>query len=97
MLLWDVGAAARCGRACPATPAASCCVAFAPDGRVIATGGEDGLVRLWDVPSCQEPSRWSGTSTPSPRSRSRRTAWCWPRAALTAPSSFRVAARCCGR
>jgi WD40 repeat protein len=31
--------------------------AFAPDGKVIATGGKDGTVRLWDSTSCKEVGR----------------------------------------
>jgi RNA polymerase sigma factor (sigma-70 family) len=33
---------------------------FSPDGRTLATGGEDGVVRLWEVPSGQERRRFTG-------------------------------------
>jgi WD40 repeat protein len=35
----------------PGHDGGSRCVAFASDGRVLATGGDDGLVRLWEVHS----------------------------------------------
>ena len=27
------------------------CIAFRPDGRMLASGGREGVVRLWEVPS----------------------------------------------
>src|SRR5262249_18020507 len=35
-------------------------IAFSPDGRTLATGGEDGVVRLWEVASGQERRRFTG-------------------------------------
>jgi hypothetical protein len=46
LLLWDFTQQVR---ALPGHPAGTRSVSFAPDGRVLATGGDDGLLKLWDV------------------------------------------------
>lgn len=35
-------------------------VAFSPDGRILLTGGRDGIVRLWEIVSGKECARFSG-------------------------------------
>jgi hypothetical protein len=53
VLLWDVHRG-RVRATLPGHPTGTRCLAFAPDGRTLATGGYDHTVKLWDLPTGQE-------------------------------------------
>ncbi len=53
VLLWGV-ARHRLRGQLSGHPTGTCCIAFAPDGRTLATGGNDRTLTLWDAASGQE-------------------------------------------
>jgi WD40 repeat protein len=54
--LWDTETGLECGAVRTIAKAGVNAIAFSADGRTLATGGKDGVVRLWDV---EEDPSWS--------------------------------------
>jgi choice-of-anchor C domain-containing protein len=57
---WDMTTHKEAGAWLAAHPTAVIRLAFSPDGKTLATGGEDGLVKLWDVADRRERRKLKG-------------------------------------
>jgi WD40 repeat protein len=48
----------------PADPKEWACLCWSPDGKTVASGGADGLIRLWDPATDRELARWQAQESP---------------------------------
>jgi hypothetical protein len=59
LLLWDTATGQQVGRLGGSPGVAIAALAFAPDGKTLASGGRDTAILLWDVPRARLEHLWS--------------------------------------